>query len=156
MKKLKLFALIAMGITVIGLSGCEFSTTGFGGFWNGVIIAFGILAGVVLLAFIVFAIVSAFYKGKIYEIKVIKKKEDKVLRGNTIGRGTPGYKGQTDLSRRARRQKGRIRYCKVVAEIEGENKTLKCNDLVILDKLIIGKTNKVRIRFGEIIKIIKK
>jgi hypothetical protein len=153
MKKAKLAGLIVMGLMVLVLTG--FTTNEFGRVWNWIIAGLGIAAGAVLLFFIIFAITSSFYKGKDVTAKVLKKKETTVLRGNTIGRGTPGYKGQTDLSRRARRQKTRLRYSKVVVELDGKEKTLRCNDIVILDKLLVGRDNRVRVRFGEIVKILK-
>jgi hypothetical protein len=154
MKKFKLYGLSALGAAILMLSGCE--RNDFGQAWNWGIIGLGIVAGAVLLGFIVYAFISTFYKGKVVELKVIKKKETTVLRGNTIGRGTPGGGGgRADLSRRARRQKTRMRYSKVVVEIDGEQKTLRCNDIVLLDKLMVGKTNKVRVRFREIVKIVK-
>ncbi|MCL1832682.1 MAG: hypothetical protein FWG45_07240 [Oscillospiraceae bacterium] len=155
MKKFsKLYVFFAIAIVSLTMNGC-FDTNKFGKGWNNVIIGLGIAAAVILLAFIAYAIVTTFYKGKVVMVKVLKKKETRVLRGSTIGRGTPGYKGQTDLSRRARRQKTRMRYSKVVVELDGEKKTLRCNDVVLLDKLVVGKINKIRIRFGEIVKIQK-
>jgi hypothetical protein len=155
MKKfVKPYMFLIMGAAALTMSGC-FDTNEFGRGWNRVIIGLGILAAAILVAFIGFAIVSTFYKGKVVMVKVLKKKETKVLRGSTIGRGTPGYKGQTDLSRKARRQKTRMRYSKVVVELDGVKKTLRCNDIVLLDKLVVGKINKIRVRFGEIIKIQK-
>jgi len=145
-------------VTLVGLagllSGC-YDPASHNNAWNIFIIGLGIFAGSVILFFIIAGIVVSFYKGKDVEAKVLKKLEAKVLRGNTIGRGTPGYKGQTDLSRRARRQKGRHRNSKILIELDGKEKTIRCSDNVLLDKLIVGRTNKIRIRFGEIVKILK-
>ena len=152
MKLIKPGVLIALGGF---FTGCEYTPNSFGSGWNVFITILGIAAGLVLLTFVVLGVVSAVYKGKDVGVKVLKKKEAKVLRGNTMGRSSPGYKGQTDLSRRARRQKGRLRYSKVVVELDGQTKEFRCNDNVILDKLMVGRINKVRIRFGEIIKILK-
>jgi len=151
-KTIKISSLAALGLF---LTGCEFTPNSFGSGWNVFITILGIAAGAVLLFFIVLGIISMFYKGKDVSVKVLRKREAKVLRGNMMGKGSPGYKNNTDTSRRARRQKGRIRFSKVIVELDGETKTLKCNDIVLLDKLMVGRTNKVRIRFGEIIKILK-
>jgi hypothetical protein len=146
-----------MGAVLLMASGCEFTTSDFGSGWNRVIMVLGIIAAAVLALFIAYAVVSVFYKGKAVTVKVLKKKETTVLRGNTIGRGTPGSGGgKSDLSRKARRQKTRMRFSKVVVELsDGAKKTLRCNDVVLLDKLVVGKINKVRIRFGEIVKILR-
>jgi hypothetical protein len=151
MKKVK----IAVSAAVpAGLTGC-YDTNTHGNIWNGFITGIAILAAAVLVFFIVLGIASAFYKGKDVKVKVLKKHEAKVLRGGMMGRSSPGYKGQTDLSRRARRQKGRLKFSKVSVELDGKEKLLRCNDNVILDKLLIGKVNHIRIRFGEVIKILK-
>ena len=151
-KTLKLSTLIAFGAL---FTGCEFTPNNAGSGWNVFLAVLGIAAGAVLLLFIVYGVVSSVYKGKDVSVKVLRKVETKVLRGNMMGRSSPGYKGQVDLSRRARRQKGRLRYSKIIVDIEGKTKTLKCNDNVILDKLMVGKINKIRIRFGEVVKILK-
>jgi outer membrane lipopolysaccharide assembly protein LptE/RlpB len=154
--KSKIYGFAAMAAAILTLSGCDFNTNNAGRIQNGFIIGLSVTAGAVLLFFISYAIITNFYKGKTVEVKVLKKLETKVLRGNTIGRGTPGSGGgRSDLSRRARRQKTRLRYNKVIVELEGKEKKLRCNDLVILDKLVVGKMNKMRIRFGEIIKVLK-
>ena len=148
--------LAILGIAALGLTGC-YDTNTHANAWNIFIITIGIIAGLVLLTFIAMGIISSFYKGKDVEVKVLKKSESKVLRGNTIGRSSPGYKGSVDLSRRARRQKGRLRYTKVTVEFaDGKEKVLKCNDIVIYDKLRERQMQKIRIRFGEIVKILKK
>jgi hypothetical protein len=118
--------------------------------YNAVIIGIGITAAAVLVFFIGLAIVSAFYKGTDVHVKILKKKEPKVL-ANKIA----GARGGADLSRRVRRQKGRIRYSKITVELDGKKKVLKCSDVVIFDKLPVGKIQKIRIRFGEIVKILK-
>jgi len=159
MKKTHLFGLATMFAGILGLSGC--STNDFGEGWNTAMTVFMIIAGAVLLFFVVYGIVSAVYKGKVVNVKVLRKIETQVLRGNSIGKGTPGMGGgRSDLSRRARRQKTRMRFNKVIAEVTGDDgemkeKTLRVNDIVLLDKLIVGKVNRVRVRFGEIIKIVK-
>jgi hypothetical protein len=138
------------------LTGCDFTPNAAGQGYNTFIIGIGIVSGLVLGFFVVLGIVSAFYKGNDLQVKVVKKVEPKVLRGNMMGRGSPGYRGNTDTSRRARRQKGRIRYSKITVELEdGREKVIRCNDVVLFDKLLVGKTQKIRIRFGEIIKILK-
>jgi hypothetical protein len=143
------------GLLTVLLTGCEYSPNNFGGVWNKFVIALGLVAGAVLLFFIVLGIISIFYKGRVVTVKVLKKKEAKVLRGNLMGGNSVGYRNRADLSRKARRQKGRIRYSKVLVELDGKEKMLKCNDIVLLDKLMVGKMNKIKIRFGEIIKILK-
>ena len=155
-KTARLFLLITLGAFLgLSLTGCEFTPDSFGSGWNVFMIVLGIAAGGLLLFFIGYAVVSGIYKGKDVSAKIVKKVESKVLRGNTYGgRGSPGYGGQT-LSRKARRQKERIRYSKVIIELEGERKTLKCNDFAILDKLSVGKTQRIRIKFGEIVKVLK-
>jgi hypothetical protein len=151
----KFFKLVALsGLLTVALTGC-YSAGSHSNVWNIFIIALGILAGAVLLFFIVFAIVSSVYKGKDVKVKIVKKVESKVLRGNMMGRSSPGYKANVDLSRRARRQKGRLKYSKIIVELDGKEKTLKCNDVVLLDKLSVGKMQNIRIRFGEIVKILK-
>ncbi|MCL1789250.1 MAG: hypothetical protein FWG33_02740 [Oscillospiraceae bacterium] len=151
-KTLKISALSALGLA---FTGCRYTPNSFGTGWNVFITILGIAAGLLLLFFIIYGIVSSIYKGKDVTVKVLKKKEANVLRGNMMGRSSPGYKGQTDLSRKARRQKGRLRYSKVIVELDGQTKTLKCNDNVLLDKLMVGKKNNIRIKFGEIVKILK-
>ncbi|MCL1902973.1 MAG: hypothetical protein FWF94_00965 [Oscillospiraceae bacterium] len=151
-RRIKMLALVAMAVV---FTGCEYTPNGFGSGWNVFITVLGIAAGAVLLFFIGYGIVSAVYKGKDVTVKVLRKKEANVLRGNMMGRSSPGYKGSVDLSRKARRQKGRIRYSKVIVELEGDTKTLKCNDNVLLDKLRVGKQNRIRIKFGEIVKILR-
>jgi len=150
----KLLSVIGL-LGLLGLTGCEYTPDRFGGGWNIFVTILGIAAGVVLLFFIGLGVASVVYKGKDVQVKVVKKIESKVLRGNMMGKSSPGYKGQTDLSRKARRQKGRLRYSKILVEFDGKEKLLKCNDNVLLDKLAVGRINKIRIRFGEIIKILK-
>jgi len=154
MKKIKVLGLAAILGAALGLTGC-FDTNEFGRGWNVAMIVLMCIAGAVLLFFVVYGIVSAVYKGKVCDVRVVRKIEKQVLRGSTIGRGTPGMSGRSDLSRKARRQKTRMRYNKVVAELDGKEKTLRVNDIVLLDKLIVGRVSKVRIRFGEIVKIMK-
>jgi hypothetical protein len=157
MKKVLKFLIFA-GLAVLLTACTDFTPEGMGGQYNVFVIALAIGAGAILAFFIVLGIVSAFYKGKDVKVKIIKKKESKVLRGGVMGRTSPGYRGGGDTSRKARRQKGRLRYSKVTiefVELEGQQKTVKCNDIVIFDKLVVGKTQRVRVRFGEIVKILK-
>ncbi|MCL2036199.1 MAG: hypothetical protein FWG83_02280 [Oscillospiraceae bacterium] len=146
LKILKFLPLLTLGAI---LTGCQFTPNDVGRGYNGVIIGIGVLAGAVMLFFVILGIVSLLYKGKDVHVKIVKKKEPKVLRDKTNNRG-----GAT-LSRKARREKGRIRYSKITVELDGETKTLKCSDIVIFDKLLVGRIQKIRIRFGEIIKILK-
>jgi len=154
-KTAKLLGLIGLGVGLSGLSGCQYSLEGFGGAWNVMVTVLAILAGAVLLFFVGVGIASTFYKGKDVTVKVLKKKEPKVLQGSTMGKTSAGYRASGTMSRKQRRQKGRIRFSKVIVELDGAKKTLKCNDVVLLDKLSVGRSNNVRIRFGEIIKILK-
>ena len=150
----KLSLMLPLGLF---LTGCEFSTNSFGRGWNVVMAVFGIAAGLVLLYFIGYAFATAFYKGKVVNAKVLKKLESKVQQGGIMGggKGLPGYGTNSATPRRERRKTSRLRYNKVVAEIDGVEKTLKCNDIVVFDKLKLGKVNKLKIKFGEIIKIIR-
>jgi len=151
----KLLGFIGLTAGLLGLSGCQFSLEGFGGAWNVLVTVLAITAGVVLLFFIVLGVASTFYKGKDVTVKVIQKKESKVLQGSTMGKTSAGYRAAGTMSRKQRRQKGRIRFSKVTVELEGKEKTLKGNDMVLPDKLAVGRNNKIRIRFGEIVKILK-
>ena len=136
-------------------SGCEFTPDDAGKSYNYIIYGISILAGATLLFFVILGIVSAIYKGKDMEMRIVKKLEPNVLRGGLMGKSSPGYKGGVDLSRKARRQKGRMRYTKIIVEFDGQEKTFKCSDIVIFDKLFVGRSYNLRVRFGEIIKIIK-
>jgi len=152
-KAIRILPLLALAAL---LTGCNFTPNDAGGLYNNVIIAVAVLAGITLAFFVGLGIVSAIYKGKDVQVKIVKKVEPKVLRGGLMGRTSPGYRGQSDTSRRARRQKGRIRYSKITVEFEeGNEKVIRCNDVVLFDKLLVGKKQKIRIRFGEIIKILK-
>jgi hypothetical protein len=150
--KIGLGALLAL---LVSCTGCEFTPDGFGGMWNIMVTVLAVAMGAVLLFFIVLGFVSVFYKGKNVMVKVLKKKESKVLQGGMMGKTAAGYKQAGGMSRKQRREKGRIRFSKVIVELDGKTKTLKCSDIVILDKLSVGKISKVRVRFGEIIKIMK-
>ena len=149
-RAIQLFLLGTIGLILTGCGNGNVMQS-VGPAWNTFITVLGICAGAVVVFFIVAGVITVFYKGKDVDVKVLKKKETKVLQNKT----SAGYRGQSDLSRRARRQKGRIRYNKVVVELDGKKKTLKCNDIVIFDKLSVGKVNHVRIRFSEIIKLFK-
>jgi|GEM_PF-5384769 len=114
----------------------------FGKVVNNVVMGLGIIAAAVLLFFFIAAIVSLVYRGKTVGIKVLKKHEVKFK------------KRRTRDSRLASRG-GRYQRSKIDVEIDGDKKTLKCNDFVILDKLSVGGKYNVRVKFGAIIKILK-
>ncbi|MCL1865875.1 MAG: hypothetical protein FWF82_00525 [Oscillospiraceae bacterium] len=152
---LKTVVMFAAGLLLMSATACEFSPNSAGQGYNKVIVGIGILAGLTLLFFVVVGIVTIFYKGKDVHVKIVSKKEPKVLRGGLMGKTSAGYKGGTDTSRKARRQKGRIRYSKVTVELDGETKQIRCSDIVIFDKLLVGRIMHIRIRFNEIIKILK-
>jgi hypothetical protein len=147
-KLLKALPILALGVL---LSGCDFTPDDAGGGYNAIIIGIAILAAATLVFFIILAIISAFYRGKDVQVKIVKKIEPKVLEQ----KNSAGYRGATTSSRRTRRQKGRIRYSKITIESDGNEKTIRCSDIVIFDKLIVGKNMKIRIRFGEVVKILK-
>lgn len=113
----------------------------FGKAVNYVIYALGIAAGAVLLFFFAAAVVSAFYKGKKTGVKILKKREVKFKRSRNRRRGG-------NVNERYSRSK-------IDVEVNGEKKTLKCNDLVILDKLSVGGSYSVRVKFGSIVKILR-
>lgn len=113
----------------------------FGKIVNYVIYALGGAAAAVLLFFFVMAVVSAFYKGKKTKVKILKKHEVRFKRK----RGKTKYGNASERFYRS----------KIDAETDGKQKTFKCNDIVILDKLSVGGVYNVRVKFGAIVKILR-
>jgi len=113
---------------------------------NYVIYALGIAALAVLLFFFVAAIVSVVYKGKRVAVKILKKHELKFKRRRTSIKNTKA------ASRGSRYSRSKV---DVEFTDTGDKKTLKCNDFVILDKLSVGYTYNLRVKFGVIEKILK-
>ncbi|MDR0222373.1 MAG: hypothetical protein LBI38_02405 [Oscillospiraceae bacterium] len=141
MKKKILKISFALGLTAV-LAGCEFNQNVFNGALNAVIRAIGILAAGILLFFLATAIIGAFYKGKKVGVKVLKKHELK-------------FKQRKGFSLRGSKINARYARSKIDVEINGKKKTIKCEDNVILDKLSVGKTHNIRLRFNTITKILK-
>ncbi|MDR0196716.1 MAG: hypothetical protein LBI36_00645 [Oscillospiraceae bacterium] len=138
-KLLKIFFLCCCGLT---LTGCEFNQETFNKALNYVVYAIGIVAAGTLLFFLALALVGVFYKGKKYSVKVLKKHEFK-------------FKRRKGFSLRGSQTNARYARSKIDVEINGKKKTVKCEDNVILDKLSVGKTHNLRIRFNTINKILK-
>ncbi|MCL2634838.1 MAG: hypothetical protein FWD34_10040 [Oscillospiraceae bacterium] len=140
MKKLLSLSGIA-GLFLI-LTGCNFEQSHLNSTVNYAVYAIGIAAVGILAFFIIFSVVSTIYKGKKTAIKVLKKKELKFEQRKGVGAKTAQINARYSRS-------------KIVVEIGEKKKTLRCNDNVILDKLSVGKTHNVRVKFGVIVKILK-
>jgi len=108
---------------------------------NYAVYALGIAAAAILLFFFAAAIASSVYKGKKTQVKILKKHEVKFKRARN--KRTNRYAG------------GRFFRSTIDVEVGGEKKTLKCNDNVILDKLSVGGSYNVRVKFGTVVKILR-